>query len=121
MPALEPRCAIAVSQLPRWPMVSLSLSWAEAGEAAESSAAATNATASWWIRVITVSLRSGEINRLGSAHYPVEPQCETGHSTAGLNPLASRQMVYMSLAHAGSFSPCLNGSTSNYFAMGAPG
>ncbi len=32
MPALLPRCAIAVSQLPRCPMVSLSLSWAEAGE-----------------------------------------------------------------------------------------
>src|SRR5262245_64827705 len=66
-----------------------------------------------------VSLRAGEINRLGSAHYPVEPQCETGHSTAGLRPLAPRQMVYMSMANAGSSSPWLNGNTSNYFAMGA--
>src|SRR6266705_3045557 len=61
MPALLPSCAIAVSQLPRWPMVSLSLSWAEAGEAAASSAAAANATARWWTRVITVSLCSGEV------------------------------------------------------------
>src|SRR5213080_2424163 len=45
MPALEPRCAIAVSQLPRWPMVSLSLSWADAGVAATLLSAATPASA----------------------------------------------------------------------------
>src|SRR3954470_3550033 len=40
MPALEPRCAMAVSQFPRWPMVILTLSSAEAGSAAASVAAA---------------------------------------------------------------------------------
>src|SRR5262245_11612377 len=68
MPALEPRCAIDVSQLPRWPMVSFSLSWADAGEAAESSVAAANATASWWIRVIKglPSRRGNQSSRLGT-------------------------------------------------------
>src|SRR5262245_5657092 len=38
-------------------MVSLSLSWAEAGEVAESSVAAASTTASWCMRIITVSLK----------------------------------------------------------------
>src|SRR5437016_8495903 len=64
MPALLPSCAIAVSQLPRCPIVNLSLSWADAGEAAASNAAPISATAIWRMRIIAVSLKHFDNNRM---------------------------------------------------------
>src|SRR5947207_1620719 len=55
MPALLPRWAIDVSQLPRWPMVSLSWSSAEAGSAV----ATTMATAAGMRQIDKVLIRVG--------------------------------------------------------------
>src|SRR5262249_11941871 len=71
MPALVPRCAIEVSQLPRCPIVSLSLSWADAGEAGADGASTGNATAIWRMRVIAVSLM--HVARQSNARLAVRP------------------------------------------------
>src|ERR1700687_5919999 len=81
MPAFSPRYEIEVSQLPRWPTVSLRRSAACAGSVAVSATAAAKAMA--MVRVILLSIRSRPaLFLLRSAHH----RRGRDRGVAGLDP-----------------------------------